>query len=104
MQTFNIEIVETSSRKVQIDANSLAEAMDIAGYLYKREEIMLDNSDHVFTAIDCLYEANEADEKNLREFVINKLQQSLEFLSLEDLAKLSFGSVANALIEFKKQK
>lgn len=103
MKTYPIEIIETSTKKVEIDANSLAEAMDIAGYLYKREEIVLDNSDHNRTDIDIITEKQHEDDKNLKEFLKRKLKENMEFLSFEDLAKIAFGSVANALIEYEKK-
>ncbi len=102
MHTYEIKIIETSSRTVNIDANSLTEAMDIANYLYKREEIVLDNSDHMYTDIDYVCESNESDNPELRTFIINKLNESIAIFTVEDLAKLSFGSVANAIIEFEK--
>ena len=103
MKTYPIEIIETSTKKVEIDANSLAEAMDIAGYLYKREEIVLDNSDHNRTDIDIITEKEYQENEELKAFLQQKLLENVEFLSFEDLAKIAFGSVANAIIEFEKK-
>ena len=103
MKTYPIEIIETSTKKVEIDANSLAEAMDIAAYLYKREEILLDNSDHNRTDIDIIMEKETQENKEFRDFLTQKVKEDLNYYSFEDLAKIAFGSVANAIIEFEKK-
>jgi hypothetical protein len=103
MNTYEIEITEVSSRLVSIDANSLPEAVDIAGFLYKREEIVLETSDHKHTEIDIpQLTVGEIDE-NLKDFIYQKAKQTLDVLSGEELAKIAFGSLANASIEFEKR-
>ena len=45
MQTFKIKIQETYSKIVEIEAETLSDALDIAHYMYNTEEIVLDASD-----------------------------------------------------------
>jgi len=51
MRTFKIEIKETLSRVVDIDANNLNDAILIASNLYNKEKIVLDAADHSDTSI-----------------------------------------------------
>jgi hypothetical protein len=102
MQTYDIEITEISTRIVQIDANTLAEAMDIAGLLYKREEIQLESSDHKRTEID-VAQMQSYNHEDMNQFLKQKALATLEVLDTEELAKLAFGSMATAIVEFEKQ-
>ena len=52
MQTFKIKIQETYSKKVEIEAETLSDALDIAHYMYNTEEIVLDASDFVTNTIE----------------------------------------------------
>lgn len=45
MTKFEVKIIETSSRIVEIDANSIEEAIAMAETLYHEEEVVLDYSD-----------------------------------------------------------
>ncbi len=49
MPTFNIEITETLSRTLSIEADSYEEAIRIAKEKYKAEEVVLDSQDYVDT-------------------------------------------------------
>lgn len=49
METFKIEIKETLSRIIEIEANSMDEAFSKIQDLYKKEEIVLDADDYVET-------------------------------------------------------
>ncbi|MDD3922550.1 MAG: DpnD/PcfM family protein [Endomicrobiaceae bacterium] len=49
MQTFKIEIQETLSKIVDIEADSIEEALQIAESKYKEEKIILDSSNYVDT-------------------------------------------------------
>jgi hypothetical protein len=100
MKTFDIEVTEYSTRIVQIDANSVAEAMDIANLLYKREEIKLETEDHTRTEIDI---KSLVESEALKSFLIEKATETLQVLSIDELAKVAFGSMATANIEFEKQ-
>ncbi len=103
MNTYEIEITEVSTRVVSIDANSLLEAMDIAGFLYKREEIILESSDHKRTEIDIPNIPLDILNDEMKNYIYQKASQTLEVLSEEELAKIAFGSLANATIEFEKR-
>lgn len=49
METFKIEVKETLSRVIEIEANSVDEAFSKIQDLYKNEEIVLDAEDYVET-------------------------------------------------------
>ena len=52
MQTFKLEIQETYSKIVEIKAEILSDALDIAHDMYNTEEIVLDASDFVTNTIE----------------------------------------------------
>ncbi len=47
MKTYKIEVKETLSRIIEIDANSFDEALEDVQKMYKNEEIILDSDDFV---------------------------------------------------------
>ncbi len=47
MKTFKIEVKETLSRIIEINANSINEALENVQKIYKNEELILDNDDFV---------------------------------------------------------
>lgn len=47
MKTYKIEVKETLSRIIEINANSIDEALENVQKIYKNEEIILDNDDFV---------------------------------------------------------
>lgn len=49
METFKIEVKETLSRIIEVDANSEVEAFSKVQDLYNKEEIVLDADDYVET-------------------------------------------------------
>lgn len=49
METFKIEIKETLSRTIEIEANSMDEAYSKVREMYRDEEILLDSDDYVDT-------------------------------------------------------
>jgi hypothetical protein len=73
--------------------------MEIAGLLYKREEIQLELSDHKRTEIDI----TEMKAYNHEAIFEKKALATIEVLDTEELAKLAFGSMATAIVEFEKQ-
>lgn len=52
MQTFKLEIQETYSKIVEIEAETLSDALDIAHDMYNSEKIVLDASDFVTNTIE----------------------------------------------------
>lgn len=54
METFKIEIQELLSRIVEVEANSIEEAISKVREMYRKEEIVLDSSNHVSTDIEIL--------------------------------------------------
>jgi hypothetical protein len=47
MKTFKIEISETLSRVIEIEADTVDDAISIVNEKYKSEEIILDESDYI---------------------------------------------------------
>jgi hypothetical protein len=47
MKTYKIEVKETLSRIIEIDANSIDEALEDVQKIYKKEEIILDSDDFI---------------------------------------------------------
>ncbi|MCW6681884.1 DpnD/PcfM family protein [Aerococcaceae bacterium NML160702] len=54
MEQYKVEITETLSRVVEVNANSNDEAVDIVRQLYGESEIVLDESDYVDTKFNTL--------------------------------------------------
>ena len=52
MQTFKLEIQEVLSKVIEIEAETLSDAIDIANDMYNSEEIVLDYSDFVTNTIE----------------------------------------------------
>ena len=52
MSNYKIEIQETLSRIIEIEASSAEEAIDKVRAMYRAEEIVLDGDDYVATVID----------------------------------------------------
>ena len=52
MQIFTLEIQEYLSKVVEIEAETLSDALDIAHDMYNSEEIVLDASDFVTKTIE----------------------------------------------------
>lgn len=52
MKTYSIEIIETLSRVVEIEADSVENALKSALEKYRNEDIVLDTNDYVDTVID----------------------------------------------------
>lgn len=49
METFRIEVKETLSRTIEIEANSMDEAYSKVREMYRDEEIVLDSEDYIET-------------------------------------------------------
>ena len=52
MKTFTLEIREILSKVIEIEAETLSDALDIAHDMYNAEEIVLDASDFVTNTIE----------------------------------------------------
>ena len=52
MKTFKLEIKEYLSKVIEVEAETLSDALDIANNMYNNEEITLDYSDFVTNTID----------------------------------------------------
>ncbi|MBK9246969.1 MAG: DpnD/PcfM family protein [Ignavibacteria bacterium] len=49
MKPFKIEVIETLSRTIEIEANSMDEAYSKVREMYRDEEIVLDSDDYIDT-------------------------------------------------------
>jgi len=58
MKTFEIEIKETLSKIIGIQANSIEEAIKKATLLYNNEEIILSSDDYLDTEIESFTTSN----------------------------------------------
>lgn len=56
MKNFQIAVEETLSRVVEIEAETMEEAIEIANNMYHREQIVLDADDFMGYSIFCLDE------------------------------------------------
>ncbi len=61
MRKFKIEVQEFLSRIVEIEVNSSDEAISKAWEMYRKEELVLDYSDHVATEINVFPEQHIID-------------------------------------------
>lgn len=52
MTNYKIEIQETLSRVIEIEADSVEDAIDRVRVMYRAEEIVLDSDDYVSTEIE----------------------------------------------------
>jgi|ERR1017187_2760674 hypothetical protein len=104
MKTFEIEIKETLSRVVKIESESLEEATAKAKMKYDDEEIVLDYNDLINTEIDLtsFYQLKSTNE--FSDFILRNAEKMITNLSLEELAKIGFGSLINAKEEYEKTK
>ncbi|HCJ51127.1 MAG: protein dpnD [Shewanella vesiculosa] len=58
MKTFEIEIKETLSKIIEIQANSIEDAIKKATLLYNNEEIILSSDDYLDTEIESFTTSN----------------------------------------------
>ena len=52
MRTYFVEVIETLSKKVEVEANDTSEAIEKAKDMYHNEEIILDNEDYLDTEFE----------------------------------------------------
>lgn len=104
MEKYKIEIKETLVREVIIDASSIDEALNIASRLYNNEQLVLDYNDHKTTDIDICNLNLFIEDTNFVSFISSSAEKSLVNLSTEELAKLGFGNLNEAIKEFLKKK
>lgn len=55
MKTFEIEIKETLSKIIEIEANSIEDAIKKATLLYNNEEIIMSSDDYLDTEIEPVF-------------------------------------------------
>ena len=72
--------------------------------LHKSEEIVLDYSDHNTTDIDISNLESFSDNTEFLNFVLYNAEKTLKNLSTEELAKIGFGNLSDAIKEFSNYK
>ena len=80
------------------------EAMCSAELLYNNEEIVLDYNDHYATDIDISNLTPFSDKSDFLTFILLKAEKSLVNQSIEELAKIGFGNLSDAIKEYLKVK
>jgi len=106
MKTFEIEITETLQVVKEVEANNYDEAYRVINDKYKNEEIVLASDEYVDTEISpYIYStsyATEIENIKFKNFILKNAEKMLLEMSTEELIKLSFGDVENAINSFKK--
>jgi hypothetical protein len=102
METFQIEIKETLSTVINVNANSETEAISKIEALYTNEKIILDYDDHQSTDFDLKGLEKFENNADFSNFVLKNAEQMISSLSIEELAKIGFGSLINAKNNYEK--
>lgn len=105
MKTFEIEITETLQVIKEVKANNYDEAYSIINGKYKNEEIVLTSDEYIDTLIEpYLYStsyAKEIDNIQFKNYILKTAEKMILEMSTEELIKLSFGNIENAIKNFK---
>ncbi len=108
MQKYKIEIEEKLIKILDIETNTAEEAIQQAKALYKNEDVVLSYENYNTTSFDISNEDKSFQTINTDDyfykFLIEKSHENLVNMSKEELAKLSCGSLKNAIEEFNKRK
>ena len=102
MKTFTIEIKETLLKTIEIEAVSIGEAVSQTETMYNNENIILNSSDHNSTEFDISNLESLSENIAFSNFVLKKAEEMLLSLSIEELAKIGFGSLINAKEVYEK--
>lgn len=106
MKIFEIEITETLQLVQEVKANNYDEAHQIISDKYKNEEIVLTSDEYTDTEISpYLYSTSYAvqiENIEFKNYILKNAEKALLNLSTEELIKLSFGDIENAINSFKK--
>lgn len=104
---YKIAIEETLRRIIEVEAESPALAVCMAEDEYNREEHMLTDNDFIGVNITLAPEDKKAKEylnnSTFRNFVERRFNGSSADIPLEDKARLTFGSLDNAIQDFDRQ-
>ena len=101
METFKIEVKETLSKLIEIEANSVDEAIALEENLYNSEEIVLSANEHQCTDIDLSNLEIMGNNVEFSNFVLRKAEKMISNLSIEELSKIGFGNYSQAFGQFK---
>jgi hypothetical protein len=105
MKTFEIEITETLQVIQKVEANNYDEAFNIINKKYKNEEIVLTSEEYVDTDIKPYINSSKysavIENLEFKDFILKNAENMLSDMSTEELIKLSFGDIENAIHNFK---
>ncbi|MEE9431502.1 MAG: DpnD/PcfM family protein [Melioribacteraceae bacterium] len=105
MKTFEIEITETLQTVQKVKANNYEEAYSTVNNKYKNEEIILGAEEYADTEITpYLYSEgykNTIENPQFKNYILQNAEKILLEMSTEELIKLSFGDIENAINSFK---
>lgn len=109
MKSHQIEITETLQTVVTIKANELNQALEVVNQMYKNEEIVLNENEHVETLIEpYLYSDNylsTIENPDFKVFMIAKaIEKVNQKLYTEELVKFVFGDIQKAMNSFENYK
>lgn len=100
MKPFEIEIRETLSKVIKVEADSLESALLKVKEKYKEEEFVLDYQNHIDTSIDIATLRLLENNIEFSNFVLRNAEKMITHLSLEELAKIGFGDSISAIEKF----
>ena len=101
METFKIEVKETLSKLIEVEANSVDEAIALVENLYNSEKIVLSANEHQCTDIDLSNLEIMGNNVEFSNFVLRKVEKMMSNLSIEELSKIGFGNYSQAFDQFK---
>lgn len=100
MENYNIEIKETLIKEITIEASTIDEAIAHVENLYKNEDIVLEYCDHNTTDIDLKTLSSNFNNEDFSNFVLTKAEKNLKYLSVQELARIGFGSISEAIKDY----
>jgi hypothetical protein len=107
MNKYKIEITQVLSRILEVESDSVGQAIIIASQKHNCQEIVLSQDDIVTTSIDIAENddllQNKVQNGKFADFVLKNAESVISNLSVEELSKLAFGSFANAISQYEEE-
>lgn len=102
MKKFAIEIKESLSKIVEIEAMNYGDAFAKIEAHYNNEEIVLDSSNYSNVDFDLVNLNEFSGDIRFNNFVLKGAEEMLSNLSVEELSTIAFGSLLNAKNKFEQ--
>lgn len=100
MNKIKIEVKEILSRVIEVESETITDAMEAVQKLYKEEEIVLDSEDFAENSFD-IKDLNELEgNQRFHNYVLSNAEKMISHLSVEELAKIAFGDLISAKEKF----